>query len=245
MARILVAEDDDISQQVVRAALQTAGFTVDVVGDGSEAVKAVQARDYDLVLMDIQMPNLDGIAATEHIRALPHPARDIPIIAVTANIRPEKVELFRKAGMNDQIGKPYKREALVGVVQRWLSQRPPSRPAFPPVPAFDETSYQATLDAVGEARMLKLLDRLAARLRDLAGAEPSRDGLKTRAHQLSSAAGALGFEAVASVCRELEEACDSGTDVTALTRQLDDACASALFEIEKFKAALCSTGRAQ
>jgi CheY-like chemotaxis protein len=117
--------------------------------------------------MDIQMPNVDGLAATEHIRALPHPARDVPIIAVTANIRPEKVALFQKAGMNDHVGKPFKREALVGVVQRWLSQRPPSRPAFPPVPAFDETSYQATLDAVGEARMLKLLDRLAARLRDL------------------------------------------------------------------------------
>jgi HPt (histidine-containing phosphotransfer) domain-containing protein len=93
--------------------------------------------------------------------------------------------------------------------------------------------------------MLKLLDRLAERLRSFVAAEPSREALKTRAHQLASAAGALGFEAVAAVCRELEEACDSGTDVTALTRQLDDACASALFEIEKFKAALCSTGRAQ
>jgi CheY-like chemotaxis protein len=245
MARILVAEDDDISQQVVRAALQTAGFAVDVVEDGAEAISAVQARAYDLVLMDIQMPNVDGLAATEHIRALPHPARDVPIIAVTANIRPEKVALFQKAGMNDHIGKPFKREALVGVVQRWLSQRPPSRPALPPAPVFDETSYRATREAVGAAGMLKLLDRLAARLRDLAGAEPSRDALKTRAHQLASAAGALGFEAVADVCRELEEACDSGTDVTALTRQLDDACASALFEIEKFKAALFSTGRAQ
>ena len=245
MARILVAEDDDISQQVVRAALQTAGFAVDIVEDGAEAISAVQARAYDLVLMDIQMPNVDGLAATEHIRALPHPARDVPIIAVTANILPEKVALFQKAGMNDHIGKPFKREALVRVVQRWLSQRPPSRPALPPAPVFDETSYRATREAVGAAGMLKLLDRLAERLRSFVAAEPSREALKTRAHQLASAAGALGFEPVASLCRELEEACDSGTDVTALTRQLDDACASALFEIEKFKAALFSTGRAQ
>ena len=111
--------------------------------------------------------------------------------------------------------------------------------------AFDEASYRATLEAIGEVGMLKLLDRLAERLRSFVAAEPSREALKTRAHQLASAAGALGFEAVADVCRELEEACDSGTDVTALTRQLDDACASALFEIEKFKAALFSTGRAQ
>ena len=244
MARILVAEDDGISQQVVRAALQTAGFAVDIVEDGAEAVTAVQARSYDLVLMDTQMPNLDGIAATEHIRALPHPARDIPIIAVTANIRPERVALFQKAGMNDQIGKPFKREALVGVIHRWLNRRPPAEPAPPPAQAtFDETSYRATLEAVGEAGMLKLLDRLAERLRSFVATEPSRDGLKARAHQLASAAGALGFEAVADVCRELEEACTQGGDVTGLTRQLDDACASALFEIEKLKDALRSTGR--
>ena len=70
MARILVAEDDDISQQVVRAALQTAGFAVDIVEDGAEAISAVQARAYDLVLMDIQMPNVDGIAASS-LAALP------------------------------------------------------------------------------------------------------------------------------------------------------------------------------
>jgi HPt (histidine-containing phosphotransfer) domain-containing protein len=148
--------------------------------------------------------------------------------------------------MNDHIGKPFKREALVGVVQRWLNRgsRSEPEPALAHAP-FDEASYRATLQAIGEAGMLKLLDRLAERLRSFVAAEPSREALKTRAHQLASAAGALGFEAVADVCRELEEACDSGTDVTALTRQLDDACASALFEIEKFKAALFSTGRAQ
>jgi CheY-like chemotaxis protein len=244
VARILVAEDDNISQAVVRAALQTAGFAVDVVEDGAEAISAVQARPYDLVLMDIQMPNVDGLAATEYIRALPPPARDVPIIAVTANIRPEKVALFQKAGMNDHIGKPFKREALVGLVRHWLSQRPRNQPAPEAAhAAFDETSYRATLEAVGEAGMLKLLDRLGERLRDLLAAEQSRDGLKTRVHQLASAAGALGFEPVASLCRALEEACTQEGDVTGLTRTLDDACASTLFDIEKLKAALCSTGR--
>ena len=244
MARILVAEDDDISQQVVRAALQTAGFAVDVVEDGAKAISAVQARAYDLVLMDIQMPNVDGIAATEHIRTLPHPARDVPIIAVTANIRPEKVALFQKAGMNDHIGKPFKREALVGVVHRWLNRRSRREPEPARAhAAFDEASYRATLEAIGEPGMLKLLDRLAERLRSFVAAEPSREALKTRAHQLASAAGALGFEPVASLCRELEEACTQEGDMTGLTRTLDDACASALFEIAKFKAALRSTGR--
>jgi DNA-binding response OmpR family regulator len=92
--------------------------------------------------MDIQMPNVDGIAATEHIRALPHPARDVPIIAVTANIRPEKVMLFQKAGMNDHIGKPFKREALVRLVQHWLNQ--PSRNVPASDPAHNASMRQAT-----------------------------------------------------------------------------------------------------
>jgi DNA-binding response OmpR family regulator len=110
------------------------------------------------------MPDVDGVAATEHIRALPHPARDVPIIAVTANIRPEMVMLFQKAGMNDHIGKPFKREALVRLVQHWLKQRSRNVPASDPAHnAFDETSYRATLKAIGGAGMLKLLDRLEHR----------------------------------------------------------------------------------
>jgi DNA-binding response OmpR family regulator len=113
--------------------------------------------------MDIQIPDVDGIAATEHIRALPHPARDVPIIAVMANIRPEKVMLFQKAGMNDHIGKPFKREALVRLVQHWLNQPSRNVPASDPAHnAFDETSYRATLKAIGGAGMLKLLDRSGA-----------------------------------------------------------------------------------
>jgi DNA-binding response OmpR family regulator len=92
--------------------------------------------------MDIQMPDVDGIAATEHIRALPHPARDVPIIAVTANIRPEKVMLFQKAGMNDHIGKPFKREAPVRLVQHWLNQ--PSRNVPASDPAHNASMRQAT-----------------------------------------------------------------------------------------------------
>jgi CheY-like chemotaxis protein len=126
--------------------------------------------------MDIQMPNVDGIAATEHIRALPHPARDVPIIAVTGNIRPEKVMLLQKAGMNDHIGKPFKREAPVRLVQHWLNQPSRNVPASDPAHnAFDETSYRATLEAIGEAGMLKLLDRLAERLRNFVAAERSRE----------------------------------------------------------------------
>jgi CheY-like chemotaxis protein len=82
-------------------------------------VKAVQDKHYDLVLMDIQMPTMDGLTATRHIRALDPPMRDVPIIAMTANVLPQQVEEFRSAGMADHIGKPFKRDELYGVIERW------------------------------------------------------------------------------------------------------------------------------
>jgi CheY-like chemotaxis protein len=73
--------------------------------------------------MDIQMPGMDGITATEHIRALPHPARNLPILAMTANVLPQQVAQFRSAGMNDHIGKPFKRDELYAAVKRWAGVR--------------------------------------------------------------------------------------------------------------------------
>ena len=77
-------------------------------------------RAYDLVLMDIQMPIMDGVAATKRIRALPSPIRDIPIIAMTGNVLPQQVRSFLEAGMNDHVGKPIERAKLYNNVRRWL-----------------------------------------------------------------------------------------------------------------------------
>jgi signal transduction histidine kinase len=119
-ARILLAEDVAINQEIAAAILQRGGYEVDVVGDGSEAVKAVQERDYDLVLMDVQMPVMDGIDATHHIRALNGPVRDIPIIAMTANVYAEQVSTFKASGMNDHVGKPFRAEELYSAIDRAL-----------------------------------------------------------------------------------------------------------------------------
>jgi signal transduction histidine kinase/CheY-like chemotaxis protein len=118
-ARILLVEDNDINRDIARSMLEAAGHEVDVAVDGSLAVVAVQSNTYDLVLMDVQMPIMDGICATRLIRSLPGPECDVPIIALTANVLPEQVQSFKAAGMNDFMGKPFRREELLSRVDRW------------------------------------------------------------------------------------------------------------------------------
>jgi CheY-like chemotaxis protein len=84
-----------------------------------------------MVLMDIQMPVMDGIEATRHIRLLTGPVRHTPIIAMTANVYAEQIAAFRQAGMDDHVGKPFKREDLLETIERWLPQSMPESERFP------------------------------------------------------------------------------------------------------------------
>jgi signal transduction histidine kinase/CheY-like chemotaxis protein len=118
-ARILLVEDNDINRDIARSMLEAAGHEVDIAADGSIAVMAVQSNRYHLVLMDVQMPIMDGVCATRLIRSLPGPECDVPIVALTANVLPEQVRSFKAAGMNDFMGKPFRREELLSRVDRW------------------------------------------------------------------------------------------------------------------------------
>jgi signal transduction histidine kinase/CheY-like chemotaxis protein len=124
--RLLLAEDVAINQEIATAILTKAGYAVDVVGDGAQAIQAVQQHDYDLVLMDVQMPVMDGIEATKTIRSLDGAVRHMPIIAMTANVYAEQIASFRLAGMDDHVGKPFKREELFDTIERWLPPQPGS-----------------------------------------------------------------------------------------------------------------------
>lgn len=120
--RILLAEDSAINQEIACAILRAAGYVVDVVDDGAAAVHAIAGGDYGLVLMDVQMPVMDGVTATRRIRALHGPERNVPIIAMTANVLPEQVASFLKAGMNGHVGKPFKRPELFTAIEHWLAR---------------------------------------------------------------------------------------------------------------------------
>ncbi|HEY7211939.1 MAG TPA: response regulator [Bryobacteraceae bacterium] len=114
-----MAEDNAINQRVGKLILQRAGFLIDLVADGSEAVIAHSRNPYDVILMDCQMPIMDGFEASRKIRELD--GKQPVIIAVTANALVGERERCLEAGMNDYLSKPFQAEQLVGVIKKWAA----------------------------------------------------------------------------------------------------------------------------
>ncbi|WP_232630871.1 response regulator [Methylobacterium sp. Leaf118] len=148
---ILLAEDHAINQELTRRLLERQGCEVDVVADGAAAVAAVQARIYDLVLMDVQMPGMDGLTATRRIRALPHPSRHVPIVALTAGVLPEQVRAILEAGLNAHLAKPIDRAELCAAIAGQLSAvvLAETEAAAPAAPLIDRRPYQGLVAALG------------------------------------------------------------------------------------------------
>ncbi len=119
--RILMAEDNLINQRVGKLILLRAGFSIDLAADGVETLEAHKKQPYDLILMDCQMPVMDGFEASREIRrlTLPQPA----IVAVTANALVGERERCLRAGMDDYLSKPFQAEQLVAVVLKWITIR--------------------------------------------------------------------------------------------------------------------------
>jgi CheY-like chemotaxis protein len=119
-ARVLIADDNVVNQKIAARMLEKLGCRVDIVANGHEAVNAIANRSYDLLLMDCQMPEMDGFAATRAIRAFElEGTRHLPIIAMTANAMPGDRERCLEAGMDDYVGKPVQLNELLAVIQKW------------------------------------------------------------------------------------------------------------------------------
>jgi len=154
-AKVLMAEDNGVNQVVARNMLKSLGCDFEIVVNGREALEAVQRQYYDIVLMDCQMPEMDGYAATSAIReweAAQPEARRIPIVALTANALVGDAEACLASGMDDHLAKPYTRRQLASVMARWLPAKlvegavDPMAPKAAAAPAAAEAEEEPLLD---------------------------------------------------------------------------------------------------
>jgi len=120
---ILLAEDNPVNQKVAARVLKHLGYQADIVGNGQEAIKAIANKSYDLILMDVQMPEMDGLEATKYIRKqeLELQTPPIAIVAMTGNATDDDQNFCRDAGMSDYISKPIQIDKLKNILQRYQS----------------------------------------------------------------------------------------------------------------------------
>ncbi len=222
-ATILLVEDLPMNQELATAMLKRQGHRVEVASDGIEAVEAVKARPFDLVLMDIQMPRMDGITATRAIRALAAGSSGVPILAMTANVLPEQVREFLAAGMDGHVAKPVRQADLAAAIRKVL-QSSPGRVAagsHPEEGAFDEATFRDVKEMLPPDRLAGYLSAIEDECAWLsaASAEDDSKDIERAAHKLVSQAGMLGLMRLSERSRDVEEAARGGAGLgTALDR---------------------------
>ena len=222
---ILVAEDNVVNQQVMRGVLQARGYRVEIVDDGLKAVAAFGRSSYDAVLMDCQMPTMDGYAATGEIRRHEGESRRTPIIALTANALDGERDKCLAAGMDDYIAKPIRPETLYAMLDRHTDPGPDSSAATlsadPPAHGEPldlsvlqnlrtlEQSVASDFVAPAIAAFLRDAPTLLARMRQ-ALAEADAEPLENAAHALMGSSAVLGAKQLAQICAELERNAQAG-----------------------------------
>jgi len=243
--RILLAEDNLVNQQVATAMLVKRGHQVDVVGNGREAVDAIGTHDYDLVLMDIQMPEMDGFAATQAIRALPR-GRSLPIIALTAHALSGERERCLERGMTGYLAKPFKAHDLFAAIEGRTAATADTAAA--PAPPVDLAGFRGTMREAGaEAAVDGILATFASTLpqRLEALAEASRGGeaeaIQRAAHAFRSAAATIGAHRLAQLLEAMEASARSG-DVARAQGGLQDVSREAQIVLDHVRLAVDGGG---
>ena len=202
-AVILVVDDLEINREFAKAILELEGYTVEAVCDAQEAIQSVATQKYDLVLMDVQMPVMDGMAATQAIRALDDDCRDIPILALSSNVNDADLRSYLMAGMNGYVEKPLDPLSFNQVASQYFpAQSAPDSKRD--VALLDHEKLDEIVHALGTERVGKLTEKFATQL-DSSFLSIS-DTAKREAHDLINIAGVLGLERLVDVCREIDDA---------------------------------------
>jgi CheY-like chemotaxis protein/HPt (histidine-containing phosphotransfer) domain-containing protein len=247
LPRLLVVEDSPVNQRVMVGMLKRLGFRADVVLDGAAAIEAVAAVPYRAVLMDCELPELDGYATTREIRRHEPSVRRIPIIAITGNDLRGERERCLAAGMDDYVGKPVRIEALAEALRRWVQPTPAPAVQATAEPKPDDCASSDTIVdtstlarfAADEPELLAdliedFLRTVEARVALLWAAARDGDslGFQTTAHMLKGEAGMFGALALETIAIEIE------------TRTREGTLADAVPLLDDLEAAVERTGRA-
>ncbi len=247
VGRVLVAEDNRINQVIAKQLLETLGVRVDVVGDGAAAVAAVRAVHYDVVLLDCQMPVLDGYAAAAQIRALEAAGRRVPLLAVTASVMPEDHARARAAGVDAVLMKPLRADELRQAVLRYLPRvRRVSQALQPAVPMTElpvlEVATLADLKRAGGLKtvhaVVGIFEEAAAQTRnELEAASRDRELLMLLAHRQRGTAACVGARRLAASLSQLETIARSAshTEIDAALARVDRETDAALQVLARYR----------
>jgi len=232
--RVLLAEDNEINALLARTILEEVGFSVETVANGAQAVEAARRGDFDLILMDVQMPVMDGLQATRLIRALGGAAAHLPIIALTANAMRSDQDACLAAGMDDFVSKPLEPANFLTVIGRFIGAADPdATPAAAPgtageAPDLDDAQIDGLLQLMPPARLRVVLEGFLGaaqgRLQRLETTARQADflALGREAHDLKGVCGNIGARRLQHLAERLEQAAkaaDAGR-VEALTPQI-------------------------
>jgi CheY-like chemotaxis protein len=240
-APVLIVDDQAPLREFIGSILVKAGYKVTLASNGAEAVTAVRDESYHLVLMDIHMPGMSGLVATQKIRKLKGPRSQIPIVAVSGSVPLQHVQSLIAAGMNDYLRKPFKTSDLLKTVESWSSV-PSNTVAAPSTTSSDETMERAAFDRVcslmGRPWTLRGLAMLKAQIEELfepkSKAVRGAGQLADQAHALVSLAALLGFSSLSERCSALEEGYRSGRSVRLLFKQATAAALLARIDAIEF-----------
>jgi signal transduction histidine kinase/DNA-binding response OmpR family regulator len=213
---VLVTDDNAINQRLLTSLLQSAGHTTVLAENGRQAVEAVMREAFDIILMDIQMPVMDGVKATSHIRAMRPPKRDIPIIALTADALRGAEARYLGAGMDFYLAKPLSAKVLFETMNLLATEGRPRQSAAYALPAVDVAVIDALRDFLKpdqlEALLTETLDDLVTRIGRLGACldTANLEGAAQEAHDLVSVSGNCGARALSAISRDIERACRQG-----------------------------------